>query len=212
MNTISHVDKLWFPVKLGPRLGFVPGRRIRAALAILGLTVSCGWGGVGCGYAPAYGAERPSGRLTVVSASPRGADSGALGPVLDGVRRELSRAGVLTSGTGYPRVVVELVRVDERTAGQAVWQNPTSIGGSEVVVGRGSVVGVTARAWILESPDARVIRDTGDVRRTATHASGSRPAIDHEQREAALVGAGRAAGEALGRRLLGEVEPSEEPM
>lgn len=214
MNAVSAVDKLWFPVKLGHicRSVLRPVRRVGWGGLLAAWLAVCGGGALGCGYAPAYGGERPVARLTVVAAPSRAADSAALVGILEGLRAELSRAGVLTSGGGYPRVVVELVRVDERTAGQSVAANPTNLGGEEVVLGRGSAVGVTGRAWIIESPEARSFRDTGDVRRVRVHAAGSSSGVDHEAREAALVVAGRLTGAALARRLMGEVEPSQEPM
>jgi hypothetical protein len=159
----------------------------------------------GCGYQPAYGGTRPEGRLSVLAAPSRAPEGGALAALLSGLRDELSKAGVLGPGTGYPRVVVELVRVDERGAG------PSQLGNTAWAVARGSIVGVTARAWIEESP-SQVTRDSGDVRRTVTFGTQSGALDALLTREAALTEAGRATGAALGRRVLGEVEVTQEPM
>lgn len=174
----------------------------RLLMAILLMT--CG----ACGYQPAYGGTRPTVRLSVMAAPSRSPESGALVAVLGGLRRELSRAGVLAADDGYPRVVVELVRVDERGTAQTLVAQP---GGSELPLASGALVGVTARAWV-ETADHRVDRDTGDVRRTSGFASTAGSSLDTVRREAALDSAGRATGEAIGRRIMGEVEVAQEPM
>ncbi len=208
MNMVSDVHKLWFPVKLGPLGG--PGGshsavRRRVCLALLLSVV------LGCGYGPAYGGKRPEARLSVVLSPARAPEAGAMMAIADGLRGELSRQGVLRPGTSYPRVVVELVRVDERSAGQRAVTNHSGVGGDALAVSRASLVGVTARAWIEEGPHQRPIRDTGDVRRTAMQATGS-GLIEVDRRETALRIAGQAVGAALGRRVVGEVEPKDEPM
>jgi len=161
-----------------------------------------------CGYAPAYGGKRPSAQLTVASASSLVPESGALAAVLSGLRQELSRAGALRPGTAYPRAVVELLRVDERAAGMAV--QPGAPAASPL--GRGSEVAVTARAWVEQAPGAHPYRETGDVRRTTTVGATTSLALDAAAHDAALESAGLSAGQALGRRLLGEVEPTLEPL
>lgn len=172
------------------------------APAVLGiLAIALG----GCGYRPAYGGTRPEARLAVLAAPSRAPEGGALAGVLSGLRGELSRAGVLGPGTGYPRVVVELVRVDERGVGQALRGNATW------AMARGTHVGVTARAWIEEGP-SKVTRDSGDVRRTVTFATATGALEDWATREGALSEAGRATGAAIGRRVLGEIEVTQEPM
>jgi hypothetical protein len=124
--------------------------------------------------------------------------------VLAGTRAGLSAAGALRSGSGYPRVVVEVIRVDEVAEGI----RDTTSG----PLARGSGVGVTARAWLERFQGAGPERDTGDVRRVTTVAQDR----DSERSANAFSDGGRAAGrrvgEALARRLLGEAEPSVEPM
>ncbi|MGC4065839.1 MAG: hypothetical protein QM784_14550 [Polyangiaceae bacterium] len=178
------------------------------AMLLLGLT-----GASGCGYRPAYGGARPSGRLTVVAAPTRVPEGGALAALLSGLRGELSRAGVLGPGSGYPRVVVEFVRLDERGAGPQVQRELTS---ASWALARGTVVGVTARAWIEEGPSL-VVRDTGDVRRTTSYdapglGSASQTTMEVTSREAAIESAATATGAALGRRVLGEIEVTQEPL
>lgn len=115
-----------------------------------------------------------------------------------GARRELGRAGALKS-SGYPRLVVELVRVDETSAGiAAVADQPAA---------RGSRVAVVVRGWV-ESSEGAAERDTGDVRREERVATaGVGP--DTQRNVQAVREAARAAGEAVARRVLGEPEPSD---
>jgi hypothetical protein len=176
-------------------------------VALLALGVA--WFAIACGYQPAYGGERPRTRLSVIAAPSRAPEAGALSAILSGLRGELSRAGVLGSGRAFPRVVVELVRVDERGTAQTLLRDPNS--GAQLPQASGALIGVTARAWVETSP-SEVERDTGDVRRAAPFGSANNAGLDSMQREAALSAAGEATGEALGRRIMGEVESTQEPM
>jgi hypothetical protein len=175
------------------------GRVPACALALLSLA---------CGYSPAYVGTRPAQQLTVAAAPSLAPESGALSALLNGLRGELSRAGVLRAGTGYPRAVLELLRVDERGAGMAVQLSQPSA----TPLTRGATVGVTARAWVEDSPNSRPYHDTGDVRRVYTVATGSTLAADALAHDSAVEQAGFATGQAIGRRLLGEVEPALEPL
>jgi hypothetical protein len=180
---------------------------MRRTLGVLAVGVLVG--STACGYHAAYGGTRPATRLTVTAAPSRAPESGALAAVLEGLRGELSRAGVLGPGSGYPRVVVELVRIDERGTAQSLTPQPN--GGVELPAASGALVGVTARAWVETTP-SRVERDTGDVRRTSAFGSASDPGLDAARREAALNAAGHETGEAIGRRVMGEIEVAQEPM
>lgn len=192
-----------FLVKLGPSTSIVHGLNYAVWLLLAGL--ACG----GCGYRPAYGGTAPSTRLSIAVAPSRSPESGALASVISGLRSELSRAGALSSGSEYPRVVVELVRINERGTGQTL-TSPEG-GGAPSPLASGALVGVTARAWVEIAP-GQVERDTGDVRRTSAFGSQASASFDAAQREAALMSAGRAVGEALGRRIMGEIEVTQEPM
>src|SRR5688500_5376993 len=162
-----------------------------------------------CGYEPVYGTERPHLRLSV-EAAPYGAPTlEAVAAAVSGVRRSLSTAGVLRQGDGYPRVVVELVRVDERAAGMAVIETPEGI---ERPSARAASLGVVGRAWVEQLERGPRVRDTGDVRRTATYAVGPTPLAEQPRYEAALRSAGHALGQALGRRILGEPDTTLEPL
>ncbi len=208
VNNRFGVNNLLFPVKLGPLERLMHclggGRQLRwfRFFGPLGLALAS------CGYAPAYGVPRPTQQLAVAVAPSLSPESGALASLLNGLRHELSRAGALRAGSGYPRAVVELLRVDERGAGMAVQPGQPSI----TPLARGSTVGVTARAWVEDSPGFRSYRDTGDVRRVATVATGTTLERDATAHDSALELAGYNTGRAIGRRLLGEVEPTLEPL
>lgn len=148
-----------------------------------------------CGYRPLYGgAARES--FSVVGASPLVADASVVAEVEAGVRSGLSRAGALRAGEGYPRVVVEVLRIDGASAGIA------DVGG--VPLARGTELGVVARAHVERGPDAPPSRDTGDVR-TLELASVAPDARLESLREAdALRAAARRLGERLARRILSE--------
>lgn len=205
VNTCTVVNKLGFLVKPGRQWDSLRPRIDTRFAAWLAASVL--WIG-GCGYHPAYGGKRPDVRLSVSAAPSRAPESGALAGVLAGLRAELSRAGVLNPRHEYPRVVVELVRVEERGTAQTLARDDA---GRELPLAGGALVGVTARAWV-QLANGQVERDTGDVRRTSAFRSQVDPGFDSAQREAALGDAARAVGEALGRRVMGEIEVAQEPM
>jgi hypothetical protein len=115
-----------------------------------------------------------------------------------GLRSELGPAGAL--GEGFPRVVVEILRVDERSTGV----HASSAGGP---LARGSEIVVVGRAQVLERADAAPSRDTGDMSRAAQFAAGTTASADAASRERAVRDAARSLGKALGRAVLGLPEP-----
>jgi hypothetical protein len=117
-----------------------------------------------------------------------------------GVRSELGPAGAL--GSGFPRVVVEVLRVDERSLGVRSMGNTAPLA-------RGSEIAVVGRAYVLERADAAPVHDTGDVSRSAQFAAGTTPTADAASRSRAVRDAARSLGKALGRALLGLPEPAD---
>jgi hypothetical protein len=153
---------------------------------------------LGCGYHPVYGATDGASYDVVIG---RVATSSfeAAEQAVAGVRSELQPAGAL--GTGFPQVVVEVLRIDERSIGVSSMGNAPLARGTEIVV--------VGRAHVLERGDAAPSRDTGDISRTAQYAAGSSPAADSAARSRAVRDAARSLGKALGRALLGLPEPAE---
>ena len=165
------------------------------------------WLGMGlsaCGYAPVYGGTRPPERLSVVAAPHLIPDTDLVHEAMAGAREELSRAGVLRPGSGHPRLMLQLVRVDEGSAGIA------DVGGTPLA--RGSAVGVVGRAWIEESAGAQRARDSGDLRRAEWISSGANAENDAMRHDGALRVAARRLGRSLAQRVLGNPEPALEPM
>ena len=157
-----------------------------------------------CGYAPKYGSGREA-RLSVSPSPHRVAELDVVDATLDGARSELSRAGALSPGAGYPRLVIEVVRSDEVSTGIALSPDAGPLA-------RGSGVAVVARGWVIPAPGASSERDTGDIRRIEHVSSHTDPRFDAAHYREALRVAAKAAGRALARRVLGEPEPADEPL
>ena len=198
----SDVEYLLFPVKLGRLTPFVHGRgrSARTAFAFAGGMFVCA-----CGYRSALSNDALAGkRLSVVAGAATSPHPEALQSAVAGARAELAREGAL-GGAPFPRLVVEIVRVDELPAGMAAPRN-------EGPLARGSDVGVTVRAFIEEREGAPAAHDSADVRRVETVAQGAESLPSGVAAADAIRSAARAAGSAAARRVLGTSEPSIEPM
>jgi hypothetical protein len=178
--------------------------RLAPALALV-LTLA-EWG---CGYHAVYGGAAGE-RLHVVQVRAPVADAVAADEVTSGVREELAQEGYLAAGEGYPRVEVEVTRLDE--ASDAV----AAAAQARVPVARATQVAVVARAWLVRTAGGEHERDTGDVRAlvavgavTANEATGPANAstVDALRHEDALRAAARQTGARLARRILGEPAP-----
>jgi hypothetical protein len=152
-----------------------------------------------CGYQPVYG--NPSAARYEVTASRSGtAHFEAMQAAVSGVRSELGAAEAL--GKGFPQVVVEVLRVDERSIGVR--------GAEQAPLARGAEIVVVGRARVLDAPDAAPSLDTGDMSRAAQYAAGDSPTADAAARSRAVRDASTALGRALGRALLGLPEPAQD--
>jgi hypothetical protein len=169
---------------------------------------------VACGYRAVY-AGGAGERLHVVQVRAPVAGAAAADEVTSGVREELAREGALAAGDGFPRVEVEVTRLDEVSDAIAAAAGPAP--GGRVPLARATDVGVVARAWLVRGPGGERLRDTGDVRVLAAVgatragdgiASADPSAIDSLRHEDALRAAGRRVGTRLARRILGEPAPS----
>jgi hypothetical protein len=165
-----------------------------------------------CGYHPLYGGEQSLEPLAVVGTTSLVADAACVGEVEAGVRIGLARAGALQAGSGFPRVVVEVLRIDAASEGVRAASELGSSPGEKAPLARGTRIGIVARAWVERSAGAPHERDTGDVR-TAELLSVEGDARLESLREAdASRAASRRLGERLARRLLGQPEPPDEGM
>jgi hypothetical protein len=177
-------------------------------LAALGLLCAA------CGYHAVYGGADGE-RMHVVLARSVVADAVAAGEVVSGVREELAREGALAAGDGYPRVEVEVTRIDEASDAIAAG---TGAQGGQVPVARATDVGVVARAWLMRSAGGAEERDTGDVRALVTEGAtrandetggsvAAPSAVDALRHDDAVRAAARLAGIRLARRILGRPAP-----
>ncbi len=153
-----------------------------------------------CGYRPLYSGTPPSARLSVVADAPRMARPELVTAALAGARARLARAHVLGAGGAYPRMVVAITRIDERSIGIAV---RAGTDGDEPAA-RGSSVAVMGHAWVVEAPGKAPTRETGAMRWSEPHARGRSAEADALADDEALRRAARALGDALAARVLGE--------
>ena len=175
-----------------------------------------------CGYRPLYGGERGDDRFSVVGASPLVADAGVVAEVEAGLRAGLARAGALRAGAGYPRVVVEVLRIDVVSEGVLAMPGGTpgvSVGGLPLSaraplqpLARGTRVGVLARAWIERADGASRERDTGDSRTADVMQVETDARLEALRLDDASRAAARRLGERLARQLLGEPNAADDGM
>jgi hypothetical protein len=166
------------------------------------LFISCGLA-TGCGYHPAFSTVA-SERLGVVAGTVLVPDSGTLAAVIAGARSELERTGVLGPEATYPRLEVDVLRVDEVSSGV------TAAGASPIARGMG--VAVVGRGRVVREPGAAPESDTGDLRRTSFLAGDSDPRVDSTLYDAALRGAAERVGRDVAKAALGIPEPADESL
>jgi hypothetical protein len=176
----------------------------------------------GCGYRPLYAGERGDDRFSVVGASPLVADASVVAEVQAGLRAGLARAGALRSGASYPRVVVEVLRIDVvsegvsavpgGTPGPNVGGLPLSPGGAPLPLARGTRIGVLARAWVERAGGASKERDTGDLRTADVMQVEADARLEALRLDDASRAAARRLGERLARRVLGEPDATDDGM
>jgi hypothetical protein len=180
-----------------------PGSKV----ARMGGAVAAGLVLASCGYHPLYGGDRTGDRFCVVGVSPLVADTAVVAAVEAGVRAGLARGGGLRAGSGYPRVVVEVLRVDAASEGIRALPGPTVS-----PLARGTRVGVLARAWVERSPDGPKERDTGDLRATDVMQVEPEAKLEALRLDDATRAGARRLGERLARRVLGEPDAPDDGM
>ncbi len=158
-----------------------------------------------CGYRPIAGYERSGAegpRLHVVF-GPRTVPAARAHDALVGaVSSRLAEARELAGGAGYPRLEVELVRIDETAEGLS--------SAGDVPLSRGLRITVVGRARVLRGPNEAAAFDTGDVSAHVTLSSSGPAPQALVLREEATMGAARLLGRRLAERALGLPSPSDE--
>ena len=175
-----------------------------------------------CGYRPLYSGGQGDERLAVAGITPLVADASVVAEVEAGVRAGLARAALLRGGGGYPRVVVEVLRIDAQSEGIAAVPGGVrlpDVGGVPITgagplqpLARGTRVGVVARAWLERAEGAPKERETGDLRTVDVMQVESDPRLEALRLDDASRAAARRLGERLARRVLGEPEAPDDGM
>jgi hypothetical protein len=188
----------------------------RVALSVVFLAVA------GCGYRPLYGGAQGGERLAVTGISPLVADASVVAEVEAGVRAGLARAALLRAGGGYPRVVVEVLRIDTQSEGIVALPGgvrPPESGGAPGTgaqplrpLARGTRVGVVARAWLERAEGGPKERQTGDLRAVDIMQAESDARLEALRFDDASRSAARRLGERLAKRVLGEPETPDDGM
>ena len=119
-----------------------------------------------------------------------------------GVRSELAAAGRLATGAQFPRLVLDVLRVDELSRGIHVQSGQPRAAGMSIALT------VRGRVFQAENQEARL--DTGDVRRSVQLTGDSDPRVDSAAYDVALRSAAERAGRAVARIALGIPEANEE--
>jgi hypothetical protein len=175
-----------------------------------------------CGYRPLYGGERGDERFSVIGVTPLVVDASVVSEVQAGVRSGLARGGALRGGNEYPRVIVEVLRIDATsegiqalpggTRGTTVGGLPISPGGPLAPLARGTRIGVLARAWVERAPGAARERETGDLRTADVMQTESDARLEVLRLDDTSRAAARRLGERLARRVLGEPDAPDDGM
>jgi hypothetical protein len=129
-------------------------------------------------------------------------DTSAIQAVLSGARLELAAAGRLADGNRFPRLVLDVLRMDEASRGVHVQSGQPA--------GSGMSVAVVVRARLLLAADQEPALDTGDIRRAVQLASTADPRADSAAYDQASRAAAERAGRAAARVALGIPEPNDE--
>ena len=166
--------------------------------------VACGlWAvlALGCGYRSVY--AQPAGqRLSVqlgqiLIPEPLVAQSAA-----SGARAELAAAGLLGPGSEFPRLVIDVLRVDEVSRAIHVEAGHPVAGGMSIAV--------VVRGRVFAADNQESTLDTGDVRRAVQETGDSDPHIDSAAYDVALRAAAERVGRAVARAAQGIPEPGDE--
>jgi hypothetical protein len=167
-------------------------RAVRALVVVCGLTGALG---LSCGYQPIRAQAETRGALSVTAVGQRSAEPQVDAAVLAGVGLALSQEGLLRNGNAYPRIEVELLRI-ERLSGAV------GLSADDRPRARSIGMAVLARAWVA-LPDGTHVEDTGDVREEGYRAAAARGAGEIQSDEEALQAVALRLGKKLGARILG---------
>ncbi len=155
----------------------------------------------GCGYHALY-AEPAAARYHVHLGRVGVASAAVADEVARGARDELAREGALSAGDGFPRLEIDVLRLDETSEGIA-----RATG--DVPLARGTQLGVLARAYVVRAEGAAPELDTGDLRALDLVEAPADPRREVFLREDALRAVARRLGHTLAARVLGHPTTTE---
>ena len=118
------------------------------------------------------------------------------------MRSELAAAGVLANGGQFPKLVLDVLRVDDLSRGIHVQAGQPHAAGMSVAL--------TVRGRVFQAENQEPRFDSGDVRRSVQLTGDSDPRADSAAYDAALRSAAERAGHAVARMALGIPEPNDE--
>ena len=154
----------------------------------------------GCGYHSVY-SQPASQKLSVQVGQVLIPEALAAQAAASGARSELAAAGLLSNG-GFPRLVLDVLRVDELSRGLHVQDGQPRSGGMSIAL--------TVRGRVFQAENQEPRLDTGDVRRSVQVSGDADPRVDSAAFDAALRSAAESAGRAVARAALGIPEPNDE--
>jgi len=154
-----------------------------------------------CGYHSVYG-QSTSEPLSVQVGQVLIPEPLAAQAAASGVRSELAAAGVLANGGQFPKLVLDVLRVDELSRGIHVQAGQPHAAGMSVAL--------TVRGRVFQAENQEPRFDSGDVRRSVQLTGDSDPRADSAAYDAALRSAAERAGHAVARMALGIPEPNDE--
>ena len=181
---------------MAAKLAFCLGFLLPAGLWVCALASLAG-----CGYHAVYG-DSSAAAIAVAPGQALVPDTIAEQAALAGARAELAAAGRLASAGRYPRLVVDVLRVDEVSRGIHVQAGAPAAGGMSLAV--------VVRGRLLPAPEQESSVDTGDVRRASTVSGSADPRADSAAYDLAVRDAAERAGRAAARIVLGIPEPADE--
>jgi len=155
-----------------------------------------------CGYRPVYG-QPVSERLSVQFGHVLIPEPLAAQAAASGVRSELAAAGLLAGGATFPRLVLDVLRVDELSRGIHVQDGQPRASGT--------IIALTVRGRIFQAENQEARLDTGDLRRSVQVTGDTDARADSAAYDAALRSAAERAGRAVARIAMGIPEPNDDP-
>jgi hypothetical protein len=168
---------------------------------VAGLWAALACGVSSCGYHTLYGRAQAA-RISVTAGLVLTPDTNAAQAALSGARAELAAAGRLASGGRFPRLTIDLLRVDEVSRGIHVQTGQPAASGMGVAV--------VVRGRLLLASDQEPAVDTGDVRRAVQTSGDANPSLDATAYDQAVRSAAERAGRAVARLAQGIPEPNDD--